>query len=144
MEGKIDISILYVEDEETIRNSVEKFLKRKVRDFFIAEDGEEGLEIFKREKIDIVISDIKMPKMDGLEMISEIKKIDENIVTVLVTAHSDYQYMITAIELSVDKYITKPIDLKNLENTIRKLNESLTLKRVFRTKEIVKGIQRCN
>ncbi len=129
MKKEIDISLIYVEDEEIIRNSIEKFLKRKVKEVYIAKDGEEAIEIFKIHTPDIVLSDIRMPKMNGLDLAREIKEIDKEIPIIFTTAHTDFEIMVEAIEIGVDKYITKPIDLITLENTLKKFAENINLRK---------------
>lgn len=108
---KHNISILYVEDEENVRAMLSRFLKRFCNELYIAENGEVGLELYKEHKPDIVISDIKMPKMNGLEMIKEIKAINHTQLVLLLSAHSDSEYLFEAINLNVDGYVLKPIDL---------------------------------
>ena len=106
-----DINILYVEDEANVREMFSRFLKRFSNKLYVAENGVMGIELYKKHKIDIVISDIKMPKMNGLEMIKAIKSINPDQLVLLLSAHSDSQYLIDAINLNVDGYILKPIDL---------------------------------
>jgi len=132
---KIDINLLYVEDEEIIRDAIEKLLKRKITNVFIAKNGQEGLETFKRNNIDIVVSDIKMPKLSGLDMAKEIKAINIETPIILTTAHTDFEFMAEAIDIGVEKYITKPIDLTTLENTIRHLGRNINLEKKFKTQE---------
>ena len=122
-----DINILYVEDENDVRtltsNILEKFLNRTVQ----ACNGKEGLELFKKYnedensefKIDLIVTDINMPKMNGLEMIREIHKIDYTIPTVITTAHSDADFLKEAIKLRVRGYVTKPLKIDDLIDTIR-------------------------
>ncbi len=122
-----DINILYVEDENDVRiltsNILEKFLNRTVQ----ASNGKEGLELFKKYnedeksefKIDLIVTDINMPKMNGLEMIREIHKIDYTIPTVITTAHSDADFLKEAIKLRVRGYVTKPLKIDDLIDTIR-------------------------
>ena len=109
--SKHTISILYVEDEENVRAMLSRFLKRFCDELYVAQNGEEGLELYKEHKPSIVISDIKMPKMNGLDMIKEIKAIDHTQLVLLLSAHSDSEYLFEAINLNVDGYVLKPIDL---------------------------------
>ncbi len=125
----IDINLLYIEDEEIIRTAIEKFLKRKVREVHIAKDGEDALIQFKKHSPDIVVSDIKMPKMSGLDLARKIKNTNKEIPIIFTTAHIDHDIMIEAIEIGIDKYITKPIDLITLESSIKKFAENLHLER---------------
>jgi len=117
---KDKISILYVEDENNVREMLGHFISRFCKNIYIAQDGEEGLELFKKHHIDIVISDIKMPKMNGIDMVGQIKKINPKQLVVFTTAHIDSEYLFKAIELQVDGYISKPVDLDKLKVQIDK------------------------
>ena len=118
MDLKTDIlqslKILYVEDDELAREEIADFLEFEVGELIVASNGEEGLELFKKHKPDIVITDINMPKMNGLEMAKEIKKISPNTPIIITSAYSDSDYIIKAIELGISKYVLKPIDVDEL------------------------------
>lgn len=118
--NKNDISILYVEDEPTARESLSRFINRFCMTLYTAENGEEGLAVYKEHSVDIVISDIKMPKMSGLDMVEEIKKINRDQLVIFTTAHIDSEYLFKAIELQVDGYVAKPVDLDKLKVQIEK------------------------
>ena len=111
-----NITVLYVEDEADLRNVTSQILKNFTKQQFLAENGKEGLDIFKEKEkeIDLVITDINMPIMNGLEMIKEIKKINLNIPIIVATAFSNKEYLLEAIDIGVDKYVLKPIDVSKL------------------------------
>jgi len=113
-------NVLYVEDDEAIMNSFTKILKKVFGDVFTAVNGREGLELFQKNKenIDFVITDIKMPKMDGLEMAGEIKKIAPHIPCILTTAHAEYDYFLKADEIGIYRYITKPLNINELLQSV--------------------------
>ncbi len=98
-----------------------EFLKRRIDRVFSAENGLKALELFKEIKPDIVISDIKMPVMDGINLAAKIKKIDKKIPVILATAFSETSYLIRAIEIGVDKYMPKPVDGRELLEAIESL-----------------------
>lgn len=114
------ITLLYVEDDELIREQTKTILVKLFKKVFCAYDGEDGLKIFKKNKnkIDIIVTDINMPNMNGLDMIKNINKIEGSVPIVVTTAHTDSNYLIDAIELNVDKYISKPIQIKDLTLSI--------------------------
>lgn len=112
------ISILYVEDDEDIRSELVEVLELEFKQVVVAEDGEEGLELFKQYYPDIVVSDIQMPKMDGLEMCEEIRKLDPDVPVIITTAFNEPSFLIKAIDIGVDKYVVKPIDIIKLEETL--------------------------
>ena len=111
-----NITILYVEDEKSLREITLNILKGFTYKQYIGENGLEGLELFKQheDEIDLIITDVNMPQMNGLEMIKEIKKINTNIPIIVATAFSNTEYLLEAIDIGVDKYVLKPIDMKKL------------------------------
>ncbi len=118
-----DLKVLYVEDEENIRKSLKKAIGHEFRQFVTACDGEDGLKKFKKTKFDLIISDISMPKLDGLEMTKEIKKISKKIPIILLSAYSEKEKLLKAIELGIHRYFIKPIAPEELLETIALLSE---------------------
>lgn len=125
------LNVLYVEDEQDVMEEIEDILGIQVGRLFSATNGKEGLDIFNSEDIDIIISDIQMPVMDGFEMIEEIRKKDENIPVVITTAFNELEFLNKAIDLKVDKYITKPIDFEQFISVLDRASEV-----VFQRKQI--------
>jgi len=124
------IVILYVEDEECVRNGYTKTLQRYSKSLYTAKDGIEGLELYRTVKPDLVITDIKMPKMSGIEMVKQIKCINPFQAIFFTTAHTESGYMLEAIELQADAYLLKPIDKEALKSKITSV-----AKRIFLEKE---------
>ncbi len=122
-EGLNHLKILYVEDEEPIRVLVENRLKRMCENLFVAHNGAKGLEVFLTNEIDIVITDVSMPEMDGLEMTKRIKEKRPDTPIILTTAHSDEEHFLDSIEVGVDKYIIKPIRFDELNATLEKMGK---------------------
>ena len=89
MDRLSQITLLYVEDDELIREELAETLEFDVKELYIAENGIEGLKKFRQFMPDIVISDVKMPKMNGLDMAREIRKISPNTPIIITTAFSD-------------------------------------------------------
>lgn len=116
-----DFRVLVVEDERNIREALVELVSKFFDNVECAKNGEEGLELYKVNTFDIVITDINMPKMNGLEMISEIKKIniDENII--VISAYSDIDFLLTSITLGIDGYIIKPINHTDIINLLYKI-----------------------
>ena len=114
-----NLELLYVEDDADVMNQTKIILDDFVKVVHTARDGEEGLEIALRENIDIVVADINMPKMNGIEMIKALKtEHEKKISCIITTAHTDTEFLIDAINLKVDGYIIKPINIKDLINSI--------------------------
>ncbi|MFK2823079.1 EAL domain-containing response regulator [Arcobacter sp. YIC-80] len=111
-----NITILYAEDEKDLRDVTHQILKGFTKKQYLAQDGQEGLELFKKnqDEIDLIITDVNMPNMNGLEMVKEIKKINMNIPIIVATAFSNKEYLLEAIDIGVDKYVLKPIDVAKL------------------------------
>jgi len=126
---KLPISVLYVEDEPITRSAVSRMLKRRVATLYEAENGKEGLELFDQYRPNIVISDIRMPVMDGMAMSKEIKSLDKASRIILTTAHSDASILLDSIEVGVDKYILKPLDMDALYSAIDQCAETVMLER---------------
>ncbi len=103
-------SVLYVEDDEDIRDQLAHFLKRRVGALHIASNGQEGLLAFEANRPDIVVSDILMPVMNGLEMAEKIKKISSHTPIVVTTAFNETNFFLKAIDIGVDKYVIKPVN----------------------------------
>ncbi len=104
------LSLLYVEDDDEIRGHLAKFLGRRVKKLDAAANGREGLALFEDHHHDVVVTDIKMPEMDGLEMASRIRDSYRDVPIIVITAFSDRDYLMRAIDLGIDRYVTKPID----------------------------------
>lgn len=115
-----DITLLYVEDDEMTLEEISFFLKKYVKELIVAKNGEEGLELFKQHNPDMVITDIQMPIMNGLEMSKKILQINPSVPIAVTTAYSDSQYLINAIEIGIDKYLLKPINMMDVLTVIHK------------------------
>ncbi len=121
------ITVLYVEDEDEIRDVLARSLKRITKEVYLATNGKEGLEAFKEYNPDIIVTDIKMPLMDGLAMSKEVKDINPSIPIIITTAFSDKEFLFEAINIGINRYITKPINLKNLMRTLSESVEAIVL-----------------
>lgn len=117
-----DATILCVEDDEDIRFLIERALKRYFSEILLAENGEEGLKIYKEKKPDIIISDIQMPIMDGIEMARQIKKEAPDFPIIVTSAYNEEVHLNNAKAIGIEKYVRKPIIMKDL---IRIIQETL-------------------
>ena len=82
-------TVLFVEDEDLLRDAIAKFLGRRCKEVYVASNGKEGLKAYKKHKPDLVITDIEMPRMNGIELIDEIEKLDPDNPTIIVSAYND-------------------------------------------------------
>ena len=113
--------ILIIEDEAAIRRVLTKILSEESTTYIVedAEDGMQGLEKIKNNDYDLVLCDIKMPKMDGVEVLEAVKKIKPEIPMVMISGHGDMETAIQTMRLGAFDYISKPPDLNRLLNTVR-------------------------
>jgi len=127
-----NLTILYVEDDTIIRENAISYLENYFKMVFEAQDGEEGFEIYEEERPDIIISDIEMPKLDGLELARKIRKKDKTTPIIIATAFTDTSYLLQAVELQLIKYMTKPISSKKLKEALNLVREHLNLNNIIR------------
>src|SRR5690349_2016116 len=113
--------ILIIEDEAAIRRVLGKILGEESDSYKVeeAEDGQAGLEKIKNDDYDLILCDIKMPKMDGVEVLEAVKKIKPEIPMVMISGHGDLETAIQTMRLGAFDYISKPPDLNRLLNTVR-------------------------
>ncbi len=113
--------ILIIEDEASIRRVLGKIISEESETYHVeeAEDGAAGFEKIKSNDYDLVLCDIKMPKMDGVELLEAVKKIKPEIPMVMISGHGDMETAINAMRLGAFDYISKPPDLNRLLNTVR-------------------------
>ena len=130
-----NISVLFVEDNETIRFLYDRLLSNRFAEFYIGENGKEGLELFKTYSPDLIITDISMPIMDGLEMIKHVKEINQEVKVIVMSAYSIKEYFLEAINLGVQGYLIKPVEAKKLYALINELAETILLKKELEEKE---------
>lgn len=136
------IKVLYVDDEvHNLRSFKASF--RRTFDVYVAESGKEGLEIFKNNRVDVLITDQRMPEMTGIELLMEVKKIDSNPMRILLTGYSDINAVIDAINKGqVYRYLSKPWQEDELRNTIESAFEVFYLRK--ENKELIKKLERAN
>jgi YesN/AraC family two-component response regulator len=109
-----NLNILYVEDDEFVRSSTSKLFGKFFKHVDIAEDGVIGLEKFKNNKYDLIITDLNMPNMDGIEMSMKIKDIEFRQPIVVISAHNESELLLNLIDIGVDGFLLKPIKTEQL------------------------------
>ena len=120
-----NVNVLYAEDEKELRDITSEFLKSFTKTQYVASNGEEGFNLFleHQDSIDLIITDINMPILSGMDMIKKIKEINPKIPIIIATAFSNKEYLLEAINIGVDKYVLKPIDIsKLLQAMLQSLN----------------------
>jgi len=119
------LKVLLVEDEDKLASLLKNAIGDSFYSFTLAKDGQEGLEKFLSISPDIIITDIMMPRLTGLEMAKEVRKIDENIPIIILSAFSESDKFLDAIDIGVVKYFIKPFDPDELLDYIQSVGEKL-------------------
>jgi len=138
-----DMEVLFVEDDDAVRESTTKFLERLVKKVYLAEDGEVAIEILKTSTPDVVITDIYMPKMDGLELAQHIKDTYPRIPIIILSAFSNINDLQKSIRIGVDYYLNKPIEsLDSFRKVLERCVQNNETKIELLTKDIKKEKQK--
>lgn len=129
IENTSGIRLLYVEDNEQARVSTLAVLSEFFSNIVVAIDGKDGLEKFSQNTIDLIITDINMPNLNGLDMVQEIRKTHKEISVLLLSAYNDIEYFIQSIKLGVDGYLLKPLEIEQLLELLDKIVSKLKVKK---------------
>lgn len=126
-------SVLFAEDDAVLRTQTAEVLEMLFGTVYPVEDGEEAYQVYEEESPDIIITDIKMPKKDGLKLVGEIRRYDYRTPIILLSRFTESEMLISAANLSVDGYLIKPMQVETLTAAIRK-----SMRRTQRESESVK------
>ncbi|MEW6221019.1 MAG: response regulator [Thermodesulfobacteriota bacterium] len=126
------ISVLYVEDEPGTRQELARFLGRRVSQLLTAADGLEGLSLYQAHRPELVVTDIRMPHLDGIAMAQAIKRLDWGAKIIVTTAHSDTANLLAAIDAGVDGFVLKPVETDRLLAVLGKCAEAVEIRRQAR------------
>ena len=128
------LKLLYVEDNQQARESTLIILNDIFKEVIIAEDGEDGLDKFHQTNPQIIITDVNMPYMDGLEMIQNIRKTNNDIPVIVISAYNESEYFLKSIAFGVDGYILKPLEFQHFFTILEKVIDKLIMKDELATK----------
>lgn len=128
-----NLNLLYVEDNEEVRNSTMIILREFFKNITVAENGQEGYERFTEQKFDLIMTDINMPKLGGLEMISKIRETDNEVPILVLSAYNEPNYFMESIKLGVEGYLLKPINMEQFLVVLNKVIQKVQLKEKSRT-----------
>ncbi len=120
-----NFTLLYVEDDYDAQEHMQMILEDDIKEMYQAYNGEEGLRLFKEKKPDIIVTDINMPVMDGLSMANEIKKINNEQPIVVISALDNRETLLKAINMGIDYFVPKPIDIDILYQQLEKIAQNL-------------------
>ncbi len=118
MENKKPFDILFVEDEDALRENYVRYLKRHFRNVYEAGDGEKAYNIYKEKKTHILIIDINIPKLNGLELLTRIREFDHTTKAIMLTAQSGKNDLLDAVSLKLTKYLIKPVTRDELKSAL--------------------------
>jgi len=123
--------VLVVEDDEDIRDVLQETLRRWGYDVVVAQDGKEGINKFRSHSFSLVITDIRMPAMDGLSMLKTIRSEDSKVPIIVITGYPSVDSAVESLVQGADHYIVKPINMDDLEAKIRKSFEKRKMQRAL-------------
>ena len=121
-----NLSVLYAEDNAGLRLQMHKFLRKFFKKLYVAKDGLDGLELYKQYQPRIVITDIKMPNMDGLEMSKKIKDMNPDVKIIIISAFDDKEKLYEAIDIGTYRYEKKPLDIKDFIKVLLRCANDIT------------------
>ena len=124
---KLKISLLYVEDDSSLRNIYSKILKLSIEKVIVASDGLSGYEMFIKHRPDMILTDIRLPVITGLEMISKIRQIDKTVRVIILSAFAEPRYFLGAIAVGVKGYLLKPTESEDLLKLIEEQTHDILL-----------------
>lgn len=123
------LKILIVDDEKMSRETLREFLSYLTHTIQIAQDGQEAIDLIHKEEFDLIVTDLKMPKADGLKVLEEAKSIHPGIQVIIVTGFASLETALEAIKKGAYDYITKPFKLEEMEVVVRNAAEKIKLTR---------------
>jgi len=124
-----NLKVLYVEDDENFARETQDVLKKLFSVVDYAKDGQEALEMYKsnfaKNRYDLVITDIYMPKVDGLELTKSIYKIDPNQPIIVISAHDESKYLLEFVNIGIEHFIVKPFDISEISEVLYKVTKKI-------------------
>ena len=130
-----DISMLYVEDDAETRKNVSRMLERVVSKIYLASNGQEGLDMFREHVPELVVADIMMPVMNGLEMARAIRQLAPDSQIIIMTAFNEIEHLLECINIGVNQFIPKPVDYEKLIQVIGRCSDIIQLKKNLKRQE---------
>ncbi len=115
---------LYIEDDEDVLKNISSFMQNYFLDVHSAPNAEDGFELFRCNCVDLLMVDIELPGINGIELIKKVREIDKDVSIVIVSAYTNTDYLLESVELKIDKYIVKPFTTKKLYALLDKIDDS--------------------
>ncbi len=126
-----NLTLLYAEDDLQSRKNYAFVLKEYFSEVYLAEDGREALDLYHEKKPDVLLLDISMPFINGLDVVKLIRATNKDIPIIMLTAHAEQEKLLTAIPLGLSEYLLKPIDDRKLIDTIQKIIEKIKSREII-------------
>ncbi len=133
-----NITVLLVESDDILRAVYKKIISKQARNVLVATDGEEGFLKYKSSAPDLIITDIKIPVINGIDMVRKIRRTDKNTRVIMMSAFVDAKYFIQAIETGVKGFLTKPIDSEKLAKLLKEQIHEIVLERKIKEEELLR------
>lgn len=119
LKNLFDLRLLYVEDDEQAQVVMQRILKRRFSDIVSAKDGQEALDVFLNSNVDIAIVDMNIPLLNGLELCMRIREKNEDMPIMMMTAFDQSDCLLKALEIGVDRFLFKPINMEILDKQLK-------------------------
>src|SRR5438552_2582887 len=128
----MSLTILIIDDEPHLPHQLARFLRKHTYEVVVAADGEAGLQVLQNNTIDLVLLDLRLPKVGGLEVLAQIRKLDEELSIVILTAYGNVQTAVEAMKLGAADYLLKGFDLEELLLVVQRALEKSAMSRELR------------
>ncbi len=120
-----ELTLLYAEDDIKLQTETQVLFESLFKSVTVVNDGQIALDEYKNNNFDLIISDIKMPNMDGMELVKEVKEINFKQAVIITSAYNDSEYLMQFINLNVNQFITKPVKIDNLLDTLYQVSKNI-------------------
>jgi DNA-binding response OmpR family regulator len=121
-----DKTVLYIEDELEVLRNISSLLNHFFDTVYLASDAETGLQLFFEKRIDVLLIDIELPGINGIELIKQLRKTNKHIPIIIISAYTNKNYLLDAVELNLSKYIVKPLTSAKIQSLLNVLNDYFT------------------
>lgn len=128
-----DLTLLYVEDDLILQSQTKEFLEVLFKSVNVASDGVEALELYTKQHFDLVITDIKMPNMDGIELTKQIKNIKAEQAIIVISAYNNAEYLIDFLNLHINSFLQKPMQINSMLQTLHDVSKNIVNENMIKT-----------
>ncbi len=124
-----DTNILFVDDDDAVRGFVQSSLNSFFKNVYTASDGREGIRVFSERQVDLIITDIEMPEVNGLEFIRRIRELDPFQPVIVLSAYTDREYLLNSANLNIQGYVVKPLGMEKIKAVLLRTQKYIKAKR---------------